>query len=321
MKSIHLLLTVMIGGLLSSGLGHELAAQEDAAKEPASQQLKGLGPVGAVTKIQGGFQFLEGPALTPDGSIYFTDIPDNVIQRLRPDGTIERFLEPSAHANGLMYGGEGRLLACQMDGQLVSIDLKTKQISVLAGQYQQKRFNACNDLVIDKEGGIYFTDPRYSAPEPWPQGREAFYYRSADGNVVRLADDLKAPNGIGLSPDEKTLYVIPSMSDRMMAYEVKQPGVLGSGRVLCRLQQVGDATNGGGDGMALDVQGNLYITSSAGIQVFSPAGDLLGIIEVPETPANCAFGGEDHKTLFITARTGLYRCDTPVAGLIPRVSP
>ena len=106
MKSIHLLLTVMIGGLLSSGLGHELAAQEDAAKEPASQQLKGLGPVGAVTKIQGGFQFLEGPALTPDGSIYFTDIPDNVIQRLRPDGTIERFLEPSAHANGLMYGGE-----------------------------------------------------------------------------------------------------------------------------------------------------------------------------------------------------------------------
>lgn len=320
MKSVHFLLAVTIVGLLSRSPSQELTAQETVTKNAAPQQLEGLGPVGAVTKIQGGFQFLEGPAMTPDGSIYFTDIPDNVIQRLRPDGTIERFLEPSAHANGLMYGGEGRLLACQMDGQLVSIDLKSKQISVLAGQYQQKRFNACNDLVIDKQGGIYFTDPRYSAPEPWPQVREAVYYRSADGKVVRLADDLKAPNGIGLSPDEKTLYVIPSMSDQMMAYEVTQPGVLGSGRVLCRLQQVGGATNGGGDGMALDVDGNLYITSSAGIQVFSSAGDLLGIIEVPETPANCAFGGEDHKTLYITARTGLYRFDTPVAGLIPRIS-
>src|SRR5690606_15935584 len=142
------------------------------------------------------------------------------------------------------FGGQGRLLACQMDGQLVSIDLQTKQITVLADQFQQKRFNACNDLVIDKLGGIYFTDPRYSAPEPWPQVREAVYYRSADGNVVRLIDDLKAPNGVGLSPDQQTLYVIPSMSDQMMAYEVKQPGVLGSGRVLCRLQQVGDATDG-----------------------------------------------------------------------------
>lgn len=258
--------------------------------------------------------------MTPDGSIYFTDIPDNVIHRLRPDGEIERFLEPSAHANGLMYGGQGRLLACQMDGQVVSIELQSKKISVLADQYQRKRFNACNDLVIDKAGGIYFTDPRYSAPEPWPQVREAFYYRSPEGEVVRLADDLKAPNGIGLSPDEKTLYVIPSMSSQMMAYEVKQPGVLGSGRVLCRLQQVGDATEGGGDGMALDVQGNLYITSSAGIQVFSPTGELLGIIEVPENPANCAFGGENHQTLYITARTGLYRCDMPLAGWIPRIT-
>lgn len=320
MKSVHLFLSIAIIGLLSSGLSRKLTAQEAVTENPAARQLAGLGPVGAVTKVQGGFQFLEGPAMTPDGSIYFTDIPDNVIQRLRPDGKIERFLEPSAHANGLMYGGEGLLLACQMDGQLVSIDLKSKQTSVLAGEYQHKRFNACNDLVIDKEGGIYFTDPRYSAPEPWPQVREAVYYRSADGKVVRLADDLKAPNGIGLAPDEKTLYVIPSMSNQMMAYEVTQPGVLGSGRVLCRLQQVGDATNGGGDGMALDVQGNLYITSSAGIQVFSSAGDLLGIIEVPEVPANCAFGGADHKTLYITARTGLYRCETPVAGLIPRIS-
>ncbi|MEO8268474.1 MAG: SMP-30/gluconolactonase/LRE family protein [Aureliella sp.] len=283
-----------------------------------AQQLTSLGEHGPVTKIQGGFQFVEGPAQTPDGTIYFTDIPANTIHRLRPDGKIDVFLEPSAHANGLMYGGHDRLLACQMDGQLVSIHLKTKQVTTLADKYQEKRFNACNDLVIDKLGGIYFTDPRYNAPDPWPQGKEAFYYRSPDGKVARLGDNLTAPNGIGLSPDEKTLYVIPSMSSEMMAYEVKQPGVLGAGRVFCRLQQVGDATNAGGDGMALDEQGNLYITSSAGIQVLSPTGELLGIIAVPETPANCAFGGEDKKTLFITAQTGLYRCTVPVAGLIPR---
>lgn len=326
MKSAQLILLTVLMGLLCSRSNQDISAQESPPTKPAGsqqpgQQLEGLGPVGTVTKIQDGFEFLEGPAMAPDGSIFFTDIPDNVIHRLRPEGDIERFLEPSAHANGLMYGGQGRLLACQMDGQLVSIDLETKDITILADQYQQKRFNACNDLVIDKQGGIYFTDPRYSAPEPWPQVREAFYYRTADGQIVRLGDDLQAPNGIGLSPDEKTLYVIPSMSSQMMAYEVKRPGELGSGRALCRLQQKGDAIDGGGDGMAVDVRGNLYITSSAGIQVFSPAGDPLGIIEVPETPANCAFGGKDHKTLFITARRGLYQCDMPVAGLIPRVSP
>ena len=283
-----------------------------------AQQLTGLGEHGAVTKVQGGFQFVEGPAQTPDGSIYFSDIPANAIHRLSPDGKIEVFIEPSGHTNGLMYGGHDSLLACQMDGQVVSIDLKTKQVTTLADKYQGKRFNACNDLVIDMLGGIYFTDPRYSAPDPWPQVKEAFYYRSTDGKVVRLGEDLAAPNGIGLSPDEKTLYVIPSMSSEMMAYEVKQPGVLGSVRVLCRLKQVGDATDGGGDGMAVDVKGNLYITSTAGVQVLSPAGELLGIIALPETPANCAFGGEANKTLFITAQTGLYRCTVPVAGLIPR---
>ncbi len=283
-----------------------------------AQQLSGLGEHGAVTEIQGGFQFLEGPAQAPDGSLYFSDIPANAIHRLSPDGKIEIFVEPSGRANGLMYGGHDHLLACQMDGKVVSIDLKSKQINTLSDAYREKPFNACNDLVIDKLGGIYFTDPRYGAPDPWPQEKEAFYYRSAEGKVVRLGDDLTAPNGIGLSPDEKTLYVIPSMSSEMMAYEVQRPGVLGSGRVFCQLQQVGDATDGGGDGMAVDVQGNLYITSAAGVQVFSAAGELLGIIAVPETPANCTFGGDDNKTLFITARTGLYRCTVPVAGLIPR---
>lgn len=295
--------------ILSFWLCGNLAAQVD---------LKGLGAVGPVEKIQGGFQFLEGPAKTPDGSVYFTDIPAESIYKLGTDGRISLFLKPSLHANGLMYGGGNRLLACQMDGQLAAIDLKTKQTEVLASQFDGARFNACNDLVIDQAGGIYFTDPRYRAPQPWPQGKEAFYYRAKDGTVTRLGEDLVAPNGIALSPDEKTLYVIPSMRSEMMAYEIETPGKIGPGRVLCRLQQVAAATNGGGDGLAIDVRGNLYITSATGVQVVSPSGDALGTIAVPEQPANCGFGGEDNRTLFITARTGFYRCTMPVPGHLQR---
>ncbi len=280
----------------------------------AQTELEGLGRVGEVEKIQGGFQFVEGPAKTPDGSIYFTDIPAESIMRLSTDGKIDVFLRPSLHANGLMYGGEGRLLACQMDGQLAAIDLESKEVTVLTKEFEETRFNACNDLVIDRAGGIYFTDPRFRAPDPWPQGKEAFYYRDPKGVVTRLGDDLQAPNGIALSPDEKTLYVIPSMQAEMMAYPVVSPGKLGPGRLLCRLQQKGSRTDGGGDGLAVDSRGNLYITSATGVQVVSPEGNALGTIEVPEQPANCAFGGPELKTLFITARTGLYRCSMPVAG-------
>ncbi len=284
----------------------------------AQSALKTLGTTGRVELVQGGFQFLEGPAKTPDGSLYFTDVRANSIYRLRPDSKIERFLRPSKHANGLMYGGDGKLLACQMDGQVVAIDLATGQETVLAATYQGKRFNACNDLVIDSVGGIYFTDPRFRAPDPWPQGVEAFYYVSPDGDVTRLGDDLPAPNGIALSPDEKTLYVVPSMQSQMVAYDLLRPGQLGPERPFCTLAQAPGAVDGGGDGLAVDVRGNLYITSAIGIQVFSASGEPLGTISVAEQPANCAFGGADNRTLYITARTGLYRCRMPVAGHLYR---
>ncbi len=280
--------------------------------------IKRVGEFGNVELIQGGFQFTEGPAATPDGSVYFTDIPAESIFRLTPAGKVELFLKPSLHANGLMYGGDGNLLACQMDGQLAAINLKSKETQVLSSEYSGKRFNACNDLVIDRSGGIYFTDPRYRAPEPWPQGKEAFYYRSKAGKVSRLGDSLIAPNGIALSPDENKLYVVPSMDSKTMVYEIVEPGKLGEGRVLCSLKQKPGESDKGGDGLAVDVDGNLYITTGLGIQVVSPEGELLGIIQVPEHPANCAFGGPDHKTLFITARNGFYRCSSPIEGLVHR---
>ncbi|QDT29077.1 SMP-30/gluconolactonase/LRE family protein [Gimesia panareensis] len=282
----------------------------------AADQIPGIGPVSKPVKVFTDFKFTEGPAFDLKGNLYFTDIPDNKIYKVDTKGKLSVFLEPSNHCNGLMLDGSGKLLACEMDGRLVSINLKNKKVKPLAAEYKGKRFNAPNDLVVDRTGGIYFTDPHFRAPEPLPQGKVAVYYRSADGKVTRLIDDLKAPNGVILSPDEKTLYVIPSMQKEMWAYPVTAPGKIGKGRVFCTLKQAEGykEPGSGGDGLTIDTNGNLYITTGLGLQVYSPEGKLLGIIEVPEKPANVTFGGKDNSSLFITARTSLYRIDTKAKG-------
>jgi len=279
----------------------------------AADPIPGIGPSGDVSRIQTGFEFTEGPAADSSGNLYFTDIPKNQIHKLEASGKIVVFVEPSGHCNGLMVHG-GNLLACEMDGRLKQFSLTDGKEEVLAAEFEGKRFNAPNDLVIDKAGGIYFTDPRFRAPDPWPQGKEAVYYRAADGKVTRLIDDRKAPNGVILSPDEKSLYVIPSLEKEMWAYPIETPGKLGSGKVLCELQQAPGATNGGGDGLTIDTNGNLYITSALGIQVVSPEGKILGIIGFPEQPANVTFGGPDHRTLFVTARKSLYSVSMEATG-------
>ena len=274
-------------------------------------------PLGPVEKVKDGFQFTEGPAWGPDQALYFTDIPANRIFRFSPkDDSLNVFIEPAGHSNGLMFDTNGKLLACQMDGQLVSIDLSSKEVSVWSDKHNNVRFNACNDLVIDQQGGVYFTDPRYQSPEPYPQGTEAFYYRAPDGTVRRLGQDLLAPNGIGLSPDGQTLYVVPSMQKQIMAYPIESPGKIGAGRVLFELQQPEGEDNTGGDGMTVDAKGNLYITSALGVQICDSQGKLLHIIALAEVPANVTFGGDDFDTLYITARKGLYRCRMPVKGFV-----
>lgn len=207
-----------------------------------------------------------------------------------------------------------RLLACEMDGQLKQYDLATAKETSLASTYKDTRFNAPNDVVIDKSGGIYFTDPRFRAPDPWPQEKEAVYYRAADGQVTRLIEDRIAPNGVILSPDEKTLYVIPSMEKQMWAYSVESPGKIGKGKVFCELTQPEGKTDSGGDGLTIDTNGNLYITTGLGLQVYDATGKQLGIIKIPEQPANVTFGGKDRKTLFVTARTSLYSVQTKATG-------
>jgi gluconolactonase len=285
-----------------------------ATAEDKPTKIPHIGPAGEVRKIAGDLEFTEGPTDDGQGNLYFSDIPADRIYKIDAKGEKSVFLEPSHHTNGLMLNAAGNIVACEMDGRIVEIDVKTKKVTALTDEYGGKRYNAPNDLVIDRDGGVYFTDPRFRAPEPWPQGKEAWYYADAKGKVTRLGDNLPAPNGVILSPDEKTLYVVPSMQKQMMAYPVLAPGKLGEGKVFCELQQKDAGGNGGGDGLTVDSKGNLYITSGLGIQVFSSEGKHLGNIAFPEQPANCTFGGKDGKTLYATARTGVYAVEMEATG-------
>jgi gluconolactonase len=277
------------------------AAADDAGTASMAQ----IGPVGRIVEVARDLKFTEGPASDARGNVYFSDVAGDTIYRHGADGNLSVFARPSKHANGLMFNAAGELVACQMDGQIVAYGSDGKIARTLAGEFGGKRFNAPNDLVIDASGGIYFTDPRFRAPMPLPQGGEGVYY-VAGGKVTRLIDDLKAPNGVILSPDEKTLYVIPSQQREKMAYRVLGPGKLDKGRVFCRAD--------GGDGLTVDTEGNVYIATRIGVEVFTPEGKRRGVIKFPQQPANVTFGGPDGQTLYVTARTALYSVTMKTTG-------
>lgn len=304
--------------LLSCSIAAVVAAPDAAFAADdagASGELKSIGAWGPVEKVAGDLQFTEGPTADAEGALYFTDIPAERIYKLTTAGKLDVFLQPSGHANGLMIDGGGRFFACQMDGKLVQIDPVSKETKTLADKFGDAPFNAPNDLVVDATGGIYFTDPRFRAATPLPQKVEGVYFRAADGTVTRLHESDVAPNGVILSPDEKTLYVVPSMSKTMLAFDVQAPGKLGPAKTFCQLAQPeGADRESGGDGLTVDAKGNVYITTNLGIQVFSPAGEALGIISLPEQPANCSFGGKNLDVLYATARTSVYKIPIAATG-------
>jgi gluconolactonase len=297
--------------LLAGGLRRYLASTTwfviaAAGSAEGAESIPNIGPAGEVVKVATGFGFTEGPAWDGNALLYFTDISNARIHTVNAAGDTAVFADDTGPCNGLMFNREGELVACNMGGQLVAWNVATKEKRVLAGEFEGKRFNAPNDLVIDAAGGIYFTDPMFRAPQPLPQRVQGVYYRSADGKLSRVVNDAPAPNGVLLSRDEKTLYVLPTMSAEMQAYPVEAPGQLGEMRVFCKVKNPPGRDRGGCDGATIDEHGNLYLTTALGVQVFRPSGEALGVIEVPEQPSNCTFGGPDGKTLYVTARTSLY---------------
>jgi gluconolactonase len=259
----------------------------------------------SVTLLADGFVFTEGPACRADGCVFFSDIPNSRIHAWSVDGKLSTFRQDSGRANGLHFDRKGNLLCCEGGARRLTSVSPTGEVEVLADEYEGKKLNSPNDLWIDPSGGVYFTDPRYGSMDDLQQGGFHVYYLSPDRKkLTRVIDDLAKPNGIVGTADGKLLYVTDPGDRKTYVYTIVANGQL-SDRKL-------HATEGS-DGMTLDSKGNLYLTSGA-VKVYSPAGSLIETIAVPESPANVTFGGKDRKTLFITARKGLYSIEMNVAG-------
>jgi sugar lactone lactonase YvrE/L-ascorbate metabolism protein UlaG (beta-lactamase superfamily) len=258
-----------------------------------------------VEKLAGGFRFTEGPAADAKGNIFFSDIPNNRIHKWSLKGTLSTFRENSGGSNGLYFDDEGHLLACEGGGRrLVSIDPKGN-VTVLADQYEGKRFNSLNDLWIDPKGGIYFTDPRYGNRDGMEQDGEHVYYLFPDRKkLIRVIDDMVRPNGVIGTPDGKTLYVADHGDRKTFVYNVNKDGTLSNKKLFA---------SQGSDGMTLDNEGNIYLTAGV-VEVYNKEGKKIEEITIPESSANVTFGGKDGKTLFVTARTSLYSIPMRVKG-------
>jgi len=306
------------------------AERVQAAAQPAAPSSTSAPQVEIATTVA----FTEGPAVDRDGSVYFTDIITERIMKLGADGVLSTYRERSNAANGLLIDPQGRLIACegglferpgvkrQGTPRLTRTDLKSGKIETIASGYEGKPFSAPNDVTIDSKGRLYFTD----------LAGAAVYRLETSGTVARIlmAPDVQRPNGIQVSPDDKTLYLIEANQAKdgarmIRAYDLQPDGTVRNMRVHYNFYPGRSA-----DGMSIDSEGNLYasagmsqlrgssetLDTKTGVYVISPAGKLLKFIAIPEDfITNNAFGGADMKTLYVTAGKTLYKVRTDVAGL------
>ncbi|MEZ4712534.1 MAG: SMP-30/gluconolactonase/LRE family protein [Caldilineaceae bacterium] len=281
-------------------------------------------PVNArLQRLFDGCAFAEGPAADADGNVYFSDCPNNRILVYRPAiGQTEVWQEPSLRANGMNFDAQGRLVVCcdgKDDGaRAVRRYEADGSITTLASHFNGKKLNAPNDLCFDSQGRIYFTDPRYGYKHDVEQECMAVYRIELDGALTRVIDDMQTPNGILITPDDRTLYIVdhnpePGGARTLLAYDVDAAGVW---QQRATLADFGDGY--GGDGMVLDVDGNIYLTAGegdkAGVYIIAPDGEHIGFIATGEIPGNCTFGGPELRTLYIAASSSLYAIELNIPG-------
>jgi gluconolactonase len=296
-----------------------------------------------VEKVAGGFGFTEGPLwVRRDGSLLFSDLPNNAIMQWTQDGKVTVFRKPvfagpypagaQVGANGLTLDPEGFLISAEHGNRRIARTELVRNrepvyggpVTVLADHYEGKQLNSPNDVILKRNGDIYFTDPP-GLYRNFPEGPGApkqeldfngLYRISAAGKLELLARDIPFPNGLAFSPDEKKLYVSNTRPEKKwMVYDLKPDGGIANGRVF--LDMTKEPGQGVPDGMKVDEEGNLYATGPGGVLIISSKGKHLGTIELPEIPSNCAFGDADGQTLFITARTSVYRIRLKVPGRLP----
>jgi gluconolactonase len=290
------------GGSPDAGNGMDAGA--DAAPDaPLGDPLIGIGPVTAVTTPTPAQMFLEGPQWRKaEGDWLFTNIAGNLIYRYVPGGAVTQFLAPSGMANGLAQETAGTVLAAEHEGRRISRITGTT-VTAVAERFENKLFNSPNDVTVTADGTIYFTDPPYGlAGRPAELDFNGVFRIAPNGTVTAEYRGAAAtrPNGVALSPDGTKVYVAFTHNGEVLSFPVMAGGALGTPTRAAM-------TAGGADGMAVDISGNLFVTSNNGIEVFKPDGTKWGQITVPTKPTNCAFGGADGKTLLITAPRALYQ--------------
>ncbi len=307
MKSVRCFLVAFV---LASGLADTAPATE-ARADVATEFSRIVAPGARLVKLAGGMRFIEGPAWL-DGGLVFSDIPANELRRWSATGGLTTYRQPSGNANGNTVDRAGRLITCEHSGRRVAIRATDGTVRTLADRHDGRRFNSPNDVVVNSDGTIWFTDPSYglAANEAREQpGNHVYRLDPQTGTTTIVARDFDMPNGLCFSPDGRWLYVSDSGRPRHVRVFAVQPGgTLALGREFCRIEA------GVPDGLRCDATGRLYVTAGDGIHVFRPDGTLLGKIAVPETTANLCFGGPEGKTLFITASTSLYLIELQVAG-------
>ena len=285
--------------------------------------------------------FLEGPAADAQGTVYFTDISNNRIMKFDSrTGATSVFSPDSGRSNGLLFDAQGRLLACEGNEfgpggrrRITRTDLSSGKIEVLTDRFDGVQYNAPNDIAACSDGLIFFTDPCYGDRSTMQMSHESVYRINLNGSVDRVITQpaIQRPNGVALSPDEKALYVVDSCpvaggNRKLWAFDLSTDGVPSGQRLVFDF-----GAGRGGDGMAVDQQGNLYVAAGInfargphetcdvppGIYVMTPNGELLGRIPIPEDVlTNVTFGGDDLKTLYITAGRTLYSIRVTIPGYV-----
>lgn len=281
-----------------------------------------VSPDSTFERVASGFRFVEGPVWYADrGTLLFSDIIGNTMYHLGKRGGIDVFRKPSHMANGSTLDREGRLLTCEHASSRVSRTATDGSYEVLASHYRASELNSPNDIVVKRDGSIYFTDPnsgrtrKYGVERSQELGFQGVYRLDPEaGELTLLVDDFAKPNGLCFSPDESVLFVNDTDRQHIRAFDVSTDGTVTNDRIWASTD--GDLP-GVADGMKLDSKGNLYCCGSGGIHVFDPDGARLGVIATPEVAANFTWGGRDLTDLYVTATHSIYRLGLNVAGYDP----
>ncbi len=279
--------------------------------------MPGLSDVLETTKLEkvaGGFVFTEGPLWHPDGFFYFVDIRQNLLYRMVL-GQKPEVVRKTIGGNGTTFDLQGRLINCEGDGRMVTRLAADGSVTTLCDRFDGKKLNRPNDVICHSDGSLYFTDPGYRVPMA-ERELDAAVYRIAPDGTVGLAVPVEYPNGLALSPDERTLYIANTRwAQYIHAVELDAAGNMVRRRVFADMSADGDGKNGVPDGMKVDAAGRVFCTGTGGVWVFAPDGSRIGIIETPEVCANVAFGGPDLRTLLLTASTSVYTLQVRTPGL------